>query len=279
MQLGTKDIGGDEMKKQSIYSILMVSVLFLLINGCGFSVQEAYIRSKRPIALKNYKQGPISPLTKDDIETAIEFGKTNKHKQDVIIYTYTFTKNITSFLGPVRKIYVFVCTNYFLIANYAAKQTRNYEPIDMEYVNFLANLPVFRIEVAEQVVPVGAGYYPLQFKEKAVLLKNGEKVQEASLTSEYKNTNPFSASHLGGIQTNWQESANEVVKNTIEMANKITESYKNNSNVNLKDIPVPQFKVNNLYEYKDIDLASKFEIVVIHENEEKRVAIDFSGIK
>lgn len=257
----------------------MVSILFLLINGCGFSVRESYIRSKRPTALKNYKQGPISPLTKEDIESAIEFGKANKHKQDVINYAFIFTKNVTSFLGPVRNIYILICTNYFLIADYAAKQTRNYEPIDMDYVNFLANLPVFRIEVAEQVVPVGAGYYPLQFKEKAVLLKNGEKVQEASLTPEYKNMNPFSNSHLGGIQTNWQESANEVVKNTIEMANKITESYKNNSNVELKDIPIPTIKVSNLYEYNDIDLASKYEVVVIHENEEKRVAIDFSGVK
>lgn len=268
-----------KMKKQSIHLILTGIILSLMINGCGFSVRETYIRGKRPTALKNYKQGPISPLTKEDIDSAIEFGKTNKHKQDVINYTFTFTKNVTSFLGPVRKIYILVCTNYFLIADYTARQSRNYEPIDMDYVNFLANLPVFRIEVAEQVVPVGAGYYPLQFKEKAVLLKNGEKVQEVSLTPEYKNMNPFSTSHLGGIQTNWQESANEVVKNTIEMANKITESYKNNSNVNLKNIPIPAIKVNNLYEYKDIDLASKYEVVVIHENEEKRVAIDFSSVK
>lgn len=194
-------------------------------------------------------------------------------------YAFIFTKNVTSFLGPLRNIYILVCTNCFLIADYAAKQTRNYELIDMDYVKFLANMPVFRIEVAEQVVSVGAGYYPFQFKEKAVLLKNGEKVQESTLNTEYKNINPFSTSHLGGIQTNWQESANEVVRNTIKMADKITESYKDNSNVNLKNIPAPALKVNNLYEYKDIDIASKYEVVVIRENEEKRVAIDFSGIK
>ncbi|MEK6647630.1 MAG: hypothetical protein AABY84_13245 [Candidatus Firestonebacteria bacterium] len=268
-----------KMKKQSIHLILTGIIFSLMINGCGFSVRETYIRSKRPTALKNYKQGPVSPLTKENIESAIEFGKTNRHKQDVINYAFIFTKNVTSFLGPVRNIYILICTNYFLIADYAAKQTRNYEPIDMDYVNFLANLPVFRIEVAEQVVPVGAGYYPFQFKEKAVLLKNGEKVQEATLNTEYKNINPFSTSHLGGIQTNWQESANEAVRSTIEMANKITESYKNNSNVNLKNIPVPVVKVNNLYEYKDIDLASKYEVVVIHDNEEKRVDIDFASVK
>lgn len=268
-----------KIKKQFINLILTGIVFSVMINGCGFSVRETYVRSKRPAVLKNYKQGPVSPLTKEDIESAIEYGKTNRHKQDVINYSFIFTKNVTSFLGPIRNIYILVCTNYFLIADYAAKQTRNYEPIDMDYVNFLANLPVFRIEAAEQVVPVGSGYYPFQFKEKAVLLKNGEKVQESTFNTEYKNINPFLTSHLGGIQTNWQESANEVVRNTIEMANKITESYKNNPNVNLKNIPVPAVKVNNLYEYKNIDLASKYEVVVIHENEEKRVAVDLSSVK
>ena len=87
------------MKKQSIHLILTGIIFSLMINGCGFSVQETYIRSKRPPALKNYKQGPTSPLTKEDIESSIEFGKTNKHKQDVINYAFTFTKNVTSFLA------------------------------------------------------------------------------------------------------------------------------------------------------------------------------------
>lgn len=151
-------------------TMVAIIILCLMINGCGFSVRETYIRSKRPTALKNYKQGPVSPLTKEDIESAIEFGKTNR-QQDVINYVFIFTKNVTSFLGPVRNIYILVCTNYFLIADYAAKQSRNYEPIDMDYVNFLVNLPVFRIEVAEQVVPVGTGYYPFQFKKRLYYLR------------------------------------------------------------------------------------------------------------
>ncbi len=94
--------------------------------------------------------GPISALSEKDINEAIEFGKSNKHRQDVINYAFIVKKDASQLLeAGFRYIYVLICTNYYLIADYAAKQERNYEKIDMDYVNFLANLSTFHVEAIE----------------------------------------------------------------------------------------------------------------------------------
>ncbi|MBU4302980.1 MAG: hypothetical protein KJ931_01120 [Candidatus Omnitrophica bacterium] len=254
--------------------------LSIFVSGCGFSMRETYIRGQRPATLKNYKNGLIARLSPEQIQEAIDFGKKNRLKPDVINYAFIYSKNITNFLGGIRQVYILICSNYYLIADYAAKQTKNYEAIDMDYVNFLATLPTFHIETVEQVNPVGAGLYAFQSKVNFVLLKDGIKVQEAESNPLYNDKSPYSYSHLLGVQNNWQETANAVVKQTMEMANKIAEQYRKDLKIDSSDVVgLSVQKPSHLYNYSDINLSSKYEIVVIYENEEKRIPIDFSRIK
>jgi len=251
--------------------ILIIVILTVVTDCNAFSIPESIARGQRPESLKKYKNGPISPLSQKDIEEAIEFGKANKHRPDVIKYAYIFEKDISSFLGATRHVYILVCTNYFLIAEYAANQSKNYDSIDMDYVNFLANLPTFHIELIEQIS------YALQTTQKFVLLKNGEKVKEAENYPLYKNFNPYATSYLYSIQSTWQAIADETVKKTMDMANQITEY---NQKAMKMDIPPSGFgKPENIYSYKDIDLNSKYEIVVLYNDGEKHIAINLSKVK
>ena len=259
---------------------IFIAIFSIFLSGCGFSMRETYIRGQRPATLKNYKNGLVACLSPEQVQEAIDFGKKNKLKPDVINYAFIYTKDITNFLGSIRKVYILVCSNYYLIADYAARQTRNYEIIDMGYVNFLAALPTFRIETVEQINPISAGLYAFQNNVNFVLLKDGVKVQEIETNPVYTDRSPYSYSHLIGVQNNWQEAANAAVKQSIEMANKIAEQYRKDLKIDknaIADLLVQ--KPSHLYNYRDINLLSRYEIVVIYDNEEKRIPIDLSIIK
>lgn len=249
------------------------------MTGCGFSVREHMIRSRRPEHLKTYTGGLIAQLSQKDIEEAIEFGKENKHKQDVINYAFMFSKDSTRLTELAsRTIYVLVCTNYYLIADYASQQARNYEEIDMEYVNYLANLSTFKLETIEQI---NNQYFPYQLNTKSVLFKDGtEKIKEAEISSFYKNKNPYYESHFNAVMQDWQKMADDSVKKSIEMANSITKAYQKQLDINVEDVVIDtQSKVRNVYKYKDIDLSSNHVLAIIFDNREKRIPIDFSVIK
>ena len=249
----------------------------LLLSGCGFSLSESYIRSKRPNSFKCHKVGPISPLSDKDICEAIAFGKVNRHKGDVI--DYAFMSKGTVFPGT-HYVYILVQTNYYLISKYAAEISRNYEQIDMDYVNFLSTLPTMRIKVFNQVSPVGAGIYAYQTEAKFVLLKEGIKMKESDVNPLYQNQSPYFAPYLTGIQWNWQETANAITKQTMEVAKQITEAYQKDLKINLDNIPTLAIdRPSNLYNYNDIDTNARYEVVVIYEDGEKRIPIDFSKIK
>lgn len=247
--------------------------IIIVLSGCGFSARENMIRNQRPDYLKSHKSGPIASLTQRDIGEAIEFGKSNKHKQDVIDYAFIFAKNSSRLLevNP-RTLYISICTNFYLIADYAARQTRNYENIDMDYVNFLAHLPTFKIEAVEQM---GDIFYPFQIGSKFVLLKDENKLAESKENPLYKSQSPYTFSHLSG-QLGWQEA---IVQQTIEMANKIAEAYQPDTKKALDHANSPLLTPSNLYNYKDIDLSSKYEVVIIYSDGEIHVPIDFSNVK
>jgi len=245
-------------------------VITLSVSGCSYSLQESYIRSKRPDSLKKYTNGPISPLSQDDVSEAIEFGKANRHRPDVIKYAFLFTSKITP-LGPTSRVYILVDTNYFLIADYAANQTKKYEQIDMNYVNFLAALPTFRIETLEQIT------YAFQRPANFVLMKNGVKVEPSNFNPLYENASPYTYSHISEVQSNLQAIIDETMKNTMAMANQIAEQYKTNMQI---DIPTTSVgRPENIYDYKDIDLNAKYEVVILYRDGEKRIPIDFSNTK
>lgn len=255
-------------------------VLLLLLSmsaDCfAFNIPESIIRGSRPESLKKHKTGPAFPLSEKDIQEAIEFGKADKHKQDVIRYAFMFDKDSSVLLDVnPRRIYVLICTNYYLIADYAAQQARNYENIDMDYVNFLAGLPTFKVEVVEKI---GDVFFPFLLNSKFVLLKNGNKLENSEDNPKYKSRSPYANSHFSG-QLQWQEKANEAFRQNIEMANQMAEQY-GTTKIDVNNIPAMDYGVNkNIYNYKDINLNSKYEIVVIYSNKEKRIPIDFSGIK
>jgi hypothetical protein len=248
----------------------------MAVAGCGFSAHESMIRSKRPEYLKNYSGGPIASLSQNEIEEAIDFGKANKHNQNVINYAFMFAKDSSRLMevNP-RTIYALICTNYYLIADYAATQTRNYENIDMDYVNFLAHLPTFRIEVLEKM---GDIFYPIMVNSKFVLLKDGNRIAESQDNQLYKGQNPYAVSHFSG-QVDWQQSMDEAVNKSIKMANQIAQAYQDDAKVNIAAVAPIYSNIKNLYDYKDIDLNSKYELVVIYPDREIRLPIDFSNIK
>jgi hypothetical protein len=253
---------------------LFVMSFCLFFAGCSSSLRESMIRNQRPEYLKDYKGGPISSLTQKDIEEAIEFGKLNKHKQDVINYAFIVQKDASSFFeNGFRHLYVLICTNYYLIADYAAKQERSYEKIDMDYVNSLASLPTFHIELIE-LNGSGTTYYILT-QPKFILLKEGTKLPESENNPLIKGQSPYTTFHLNGAQSNWQEMANDAVQQSIEMANKVAKAYQ-------KDLKIDSVAVDkpiHIYDYKNLSADSKYEIVVLYDNKEIRVPIDFSNFK
>jgi len=258
---------------------VILILMCLLVSGCGFSAREHIIRSRRPEHLKNYTEGLIAKLSQNDIEEAIEFGKENKHKQDVINYAFMFSKDSTRFTELVsRKIYVLVCTNYYLIADYASQQARNYEEIDMEYVNYLANLSTFKLEVIEQI---NNQYLPYQLNAKSVLFKDEtKKIKETEIGSLYKNKNPYYESHFDAVMQNFQKLADDSVKKSIEMANSIAKAYQKQLDIDVENVAIDtQSKISNVYKYEDIDLSSKYALAIIFENREKRIPLDFLIIK
>ena len=258
-------------------TIVYALIFILTISGCGYSIRESMIRNQRPEYLRTYNNGPVVSLTQKDIEEAVEFGKNNKHNQDVINYAFMFQKDSSRLLevNP-RSLYILICTNYYLIADYAARKTRNYENIDMDYVNFLAHLPTFQIEVVEKM---GDVIYPFLVGSKFVLIKNGIKIEESKENSLYKDHNPYAISHLTG-QTSWQEAINESTRKSMEMANKLAEQYRKDMKIDLKNIvQIPSSTQEHLYDYKDVDLSSKYEIIVIYSDREIHVPVDFSNIK
>src|SRR3989338_10218685 len=199
-----------EIRGLKMLKIFTSIVLIFSFCGCGPSLRENYILSQRPVNLKVYSGGPVSSLSEQDINEAIEFGKSNKHRQDVINYAFIVQKDASQFLeGGFRHLYVLVCTNYYLIADYTAMQERNYENIDMDYVNFLAHLPTFRIELIELNGSVTTYY--LQTQPKFVLFKDGTKLSESEDNPLSKDNSPYTTFHLDGAQSNWQEMANKAV--------------------------------------------------------------------
>jgi hypothetical protein len=89
--------------------LIFIVTFSIFLSGCGFSMTETYIRGQRPVRLKNYKNGLIARLSPEQVQEAIDFGKKNKLKLDVINYSFMYTKNITGILGtrhliPPRKI-------------------------------------------------------------------------------------------------------------------------------------------------------------------------------
>jgi len=240
----------------------------------SFSIRESLIRGKRPKSLRTYSKGPISPLSQKDIDEAIEFGKANKHDPNIIVYAFIFEKDNPSFLGPMRHIYVLVCTNYFLIAQYAASQTKNYDPIYMEYVNFLAKLPSFKVEVTEVISTDAIHGYPIA--KEYVLLRNDEKVKASENMPLYNGASPYVACSSFGA-TPWQEAANKAIKENMEMAKQIAKSYQKDLNIDTSS-GIPSVD-KNVFDYNKLDLNSKYEVAVLYNDGEKRITIDFSKIK
>jgi len=258
----------------SVSKIFSLFVLIFTCCGCGPSLRENYILSQRPTNLKTYSGGPVSSLSEQDINEAVEFGKSNKHKQDVINYAFIVQKDASQFFDAgFRHLYVLICTNYYLVADYAAKQERNYESIDLDYVNFLAHLPTFRIELTELNGSVTTYY--LQTQPNFILLKDGAKLTESEDNPLFKGSSPYTTAHLDGAQSNWQEATNKLVQDTIEMANKITKAYQNDLNIP----PVTASKPSHIYDYRNLNFDSKYEIVVLYDNQEIRIPINFSKFK
>ena len=66
----------------------------------------------------------------------------------------------------------------------------------------------------------------------------------------------------------------------MEAANKIAESYQKDTKIDITKIP--QLTIDNqkhVYDYKDITLTSKYKVIVIYDDREIRVPIDFSIVK
>ncbi len=257
-----------------IFKIIIACSFYLA--GCTYSIPETYLRNQRPESFKTYHKGPIPSLSQADIQEAIEFGKTNKFKQDVIDYAFIF-KKYSSRLGEInpRSIYILFITNFYLIANYAAQQTRNYQDIDIDYVNFLAHLPTFRVEAVEQR---GDIFYPHEADINFALFKNGNKMGCSKENPLYQSHSPYTFSHLSG-QSDWQTIMNETVKQSIEMANKITAAYQKDTNINLDKLNLQDTNPSHLYNYKDVDMDSKYEVIVIFDDREIRIPINFATIK
>lgn len=162
----------------------------------------------------------------------------------------------------------------FLIAQYAASQAKNYDPIDMEYVNYLARLPSFKVEVVEMVSSDAMHGYPVA--KKFVLLKNNEKVRASENIPLYKGVDPYATCYSFGILP-WQEVTNKTIKESMEMAKQIAKSYQKELNI---DTPAGMTNVDeSVFDYKNIYLDAKYEVVVLYNDGEKRVTIDFSKIK
>lgn len=105
--------GGDLSMRRLISIVFCISLLIIPSHVYCFSVKESIVRGQRPDALKNHKNGPIAALSQEEIAEAIEFGKANKHRPEVIKYAFMVEKDNTSFLGPIRHVYALICTNYF----------------------------------------------------------------------------------------------------------------------------------------------------------------------
>jgi hypothetical protein len=242
----------------------LVILLCLGLCGCTYSIPETYLRDKRPETLKIYKGWPISKLSDSDIQEAVNLGKVNKHNQDVINYAFLLKKHGTSDDGI---IYIFALTNYYLIADYVAKQEREYGQLDQSYIKFLANLPTFRLLVFT---------YPYYQNKKFVLLKDGVKLEPSSENPLFNNNDPYSAATTPFLDLYGQKAINDVIKQSIELANKVTESYGQKMPVNTA---INVIKPDNLYDYVTINPFSKYEIAILYLSKEVRLEVDFSSIK
>lgn len=139
----------------------------------------------------------------------------------------------------------------------------------MDYVNSLANLPTFHVELIELNGSVTTYY--LLTQPKFVLLKDGAKLSESEDNPLIKDKSPYTTFHLDGAQSNWQEMATNAVQQTIEMARAYQKDFKID--------PVAVAKPSYIYDYKNLNAESKYEIVVLYDNKEIRFPIDFSKFK
>lgn len=82
--------------------LICLLVLVIATSGCGYSLLESHIRSQRPDYLKTWTDGLVSPLSQEDIQEAIEFGKVNKHSQEIIYYAFMSVKEVFSLGSLIR---------------------------------------------------------------------------------------------------------------------------------------------------------------------------------
>lgn len=217
--------------------------------------------------MRNYTGGMLAKLSEQDIQDALEFGKANRYKPDVISYAYFFKEGPASSLDNA---YVLVQTNYYLIAQYAAKQSKEYLPIDMEYVRFLASLPTFYVEVVEDgVVPVERRY---------ALLGNNQRVHSSDVQPSYEGVSPYRAT-LATASFDFQTTAAQVSNQVIQAAQRVSEAWQKGEKVPRTAFQFSPSNPEHLYKYSDIQVGVRYEAVIFYPYGERRVPIDFSTVK
>jgi len=115
------------------------------------------------------------------------------------------------------------------------------------------------------------------------LLKDGIRVKESAHNPLYNDESPYYSTRFS--DSDLQKLVNKNIQQTMETINQLTEAYQKELNISSEDITkTPSQNIyisrpNNLYDYRDIDLNSKYEIVVIYEDGETRIPVDFSKFK
>ena len=126
----------------------LVVAICLSLSACStYSLVEQNTKSKLPSYVLKHSEGIIEHPTKQDVDNAIKLGESSKD-DNRLEYAYIHKETLSSF--EHSSIFAYISTPLYLIAEHSKKQSRNYEILDREYINYCKKLNVVAITVNRQ---------------------------------------------------------------------------------------------------------------------------------
>jgi hypothetical protein len=159
-------------------------------------VERGYIKAIPPLYAK-HTSGFVTDPTDQDVQDAIEFGKTCKEKPEPLQYAYIFKSSSGFFSND--SIYVELDSPLALIAKHAQAQAQEYRSVDRAYIAFVRKLKAVRLSISQQRISTKT-WSTLVAKRQLILLRDGERIETVNEIPAWHGGNPFPREGQGNKQ-------------------------------------------------------------------------------
>ena len=176
--------------KAPLFDALASAFCLVSINARAseWSLRERGFIKAIPPLYANHTAGFVVDPSAEDVQAAIEFGRTCKEKAEPLQYAYIFKSTSGFFANDA--IYVSIETPLALIAKHAQEQAQEYRSVDRNYVAFLSKLTAVRLSLSQQYISART-WTAFASMRQIILLRDGERVESLTEVPAWHGGNPF----------------------------------------------------------------------------------------